>query len=374
MRRLNYVILLCLVALLTLVGGTNSRAQTAGKKPLASLRSEIGKEPYSMLRAQPLRGRLTALLGPAEYRNLLANMNPARPVGEEDGVLHFEGNAPHRGGEEEAVVLVDVENDTIEVFMRHRETEVRAWAEGNRMVKIPQESMEMMKNWPPRALSQALTGLMQTSRPASASSRMPASAPVSSNPASIAPATSPQQPGYVADACAGAPRCYSSGPFVATIAQVSGSRLADNTKDHMLRLDIRFRNISDRPIILAYAATTSTAIDNLGNNYYWGRAGTHDTSSQGIGLVESHRADPRFVLAPGETRNAIFNLRRFRSGQSQIGTSYTYNVTIQQLEILPGQQVRAVREYSVSFPDVTASNVPPVGDTVRRIGDLFRKH
>jgi len=162
----------------------------------------------------------------------------------------------------------------------------------------------------------------------------------------------------------------------ATINSITASAVG-NFHDHVLRVEIKFRNVTNQPIILAYAAATSTAIDNLGNSYYWGHAGGHDGSAQGIGTSEGQKVNPQFVLQPGESRNAIFQVIRYRPGNAQLGTSFTYSVTIQQLEILPSQQIRTVRDYSMNFPDLTPTgggfNGQNVNDSIRKIGAIFGK-
>ncbi|MEG9437767.1 hypothetical protein JAO29_16580 [Edaphobacter sp. HDX4] len=552
----NSVRLLCLALLVWFTPGGISSAQTQARqplsaKPLAYLQKQLGQEPYDLLKSQPLQRRLIALLGP-EYKSLVANLNPATELEEENGVLHTEGNAPHRGGEEEAILLIDIENDTIEVFLRHKETTVLAWAEHGRTVALPHEAMDRMKRWPQAAVVKALGDLQRSSARASASASGSKSAIPESTLAASAPGTAslcaPATPCYetgsfsatvndfrtssagrfkvltvnlritskvhralmlgivqgsglgiddrgnryvienvnsvhgmgvitssssvdtkftlepgesgdariemvlgmdhniiygtsftismtlreieslgatqlrlgreheirftqlvngleprpisapaitgnlpltaasapesraaipaatpMTDACAGTQRCYSSGPVVATIAQITASSVG-NFKDHVLRLEVKFRNLSDRPIILAYASGTSTALDNLGNAYTWGHAGTHDVSAQGIGLTTSSSADPRFILQPGETRNATFQVIRYRPGNAPLGTSYTYNVTIQQLEILPSEQIRTVREYSMNFANLNAGGMPHVqeiNDSVKKLTDIF---
>ncbi len=148
-----------------------------------------------------------------------------------------------------------------------------------------------------------------------------------------------------------------------------------NFKDHLLRLDIKFRNVTNNPITLAYAATTSIGIDNLGNSYFWGHAGSHDTSVQGIGISESQKVDPKFVLQPGESRSAIFNIVRYRPGNAQIGTTFTYSTTIRQVEVLPTQQIRELRDFSLNYPNLTASVFSPsnLNDGIRKIGNIFKK-
>jgi len=225
----------------------------------------------------------------------------------------------------------------------------------------------------------------------------PATAPA---PAAAAAAAAPHAPATAAtpsvapaapvDPCAGAPRCSGAGPFVAQIAQLTADK--PGGRHHSLRLNVKFRNLTGQPIILAYQSGSSSAVDNLGNRYVYGRPSTHDTSVQGIGYVTGRSADAQFVLNPGETRAAAFNVIRFNSGASQIGTAFNYDVVIQQLEILPSQQVRTVRDYSLNFaslsanmpelpmPGMTAAagTVPTSGEQVatevtKQILDLFKK-
>jgi len=158
--------LLSLCVLLSASAASNfAKAQTQSQgKPLAYLRSHIGQDPYALWKTQPLQRRLSALLGPAEYKSFIGNLDPATDLAEQQGILHVAGNAPHRGGEEEAILLVDVENDTIEVFIRHKTTIVRAWAENNRLVLLPRDVITRLKSWPSASLTQALAGLQQAAR------------------------------------------------------------------------------------------------------------------------------------------------------------------------------------------------------------------
>jgi hypothetical protein len=155
------------------------------------------------------------------------------------------------------------------------------------------------------------------------------------------------------DLCAGKTRCYGAGPFVAEVAQFTTST-EGNKKYHVLRTNLKVRNVSSQPIILAYKATTDGATDNLGNRYYWGTAGTYDMSVTGIGKVEGRNADPQFMLAPGESRTATFSLVRRDANGRELGTSWTQDLTLVQLEILPSKQVRVGREYAVSFKDLSS--------------------
>jgi hypothetical protein len=183
------------------------------------------------------------------------------------------------------------------------------------------------------------------------------------------------------DACAGRPRCYSAGPFVAEVAQLTASQ--QPRQNRVLHFNVNFRNVSDRPIILAYVPGSNKAIDNEGNQFYWGRAGTHDTSVTGMGAVSSGSINTSFIIRPGESRGATFSVFH-PADRSIIGTSFSWNVTLNQVEVLPnGQQVRTVREYNLNFPDLTARNgfgvnnpagAQSLNDAAKKLGGLFHKH
>ncbi|QJR35938.1 hypothetical protein [Gemmatimonas groenlandica] len=191
-----------------------------------------------------------------------------------------------------------------------------------------------------------------------------ATAATSSTPSSTAMAGAAQV--AMADeinVCAGVERCYASGPVRVDIVQMSAGDIG-NGRYHGVRLNVRVRNMSNEPIIIGYKGTSSGAIDNLGNRYYFGRPGTHDVSASGIGVVTGQAADPQFALRPGESRNATFNVTRFDAGRAERGTSFTWNATLVQLEITPSRQIRTGREFAVQVADVT----PSAGDAVKAAG------
>jgi hypothetical protein len=193
-----------------------------------------------------------------------------------------------------------------------------------------------------------------------------------------------------ADPCAGSNRCFNAGGFLAEVMQVQTARVGG--RHESLAINVRFRNISDKAVILAYQSGSSSGVDNFGNTYYWGRAGTHDASVKGIGYVAGNNADPQFVLQPGQTRSATFGLIRYEA-KPPIGESYNYDVVIDELELLPGQQIRSARQNSISFANLTAGSFrgtaatsaadqaqspPPEGvaeatDTANKVIDLFNK-
>jgi len=159
-------------------------------------------------------------------------------------------------------------------------------------------------------------------------------------------------PAASTDPCGGSPRCYNAGAFIAEVMQVNPTAMTAGVRHHVVSFNIRFRNVSDKPVILAYRAGSSAAIDNFGNRFTWGRPSTHDTSVKGIGMVEGRTADTQFVLSPGQSRNATFGLIRYEA-RPPIGEGWNYDLVIEEIEIQPGQVVKSVRQNSLSFANLT---------------------
>jgi hypothetical protein len=191
--------------------------------------------------------------------------------------------------------------------------------------------------------------------------------------------------GAATDPCNGAPRCYNAGSFIAEVMQVSATAMTAGARNQSVSINIRFRNVSDKPVILAYRSGSSSALDNFGNGFTWGRPGTHDTSVKGIGMAANRSVDTQFSLAPGQSRNATFGLVRYNA-KPPIGDAWNYDVVIEEIEVLPGQVVRSARQNSVSFTNLRAGTFPsatatatgdagaPAGDPVdvaNKVLDLF---
>lgn len=207
--------------------------------------------------------------------------------------------------------------------------------------------------------------------------------------ASVALAFVPALAGPVApeveDPCQGKARCAASGPFLAEIVELTPAPLPSGGKAHTVRLNLRFRNISSEPIVLAYVATTSTLFDVNGNQYVYVRSGRWDASATGIGLVQGHRIDPQFVLKPGEARNAAFQVTRPAPPADTIGTPSTYDITIAQLEARQNVAPSSKAQFALHFAGLDAPvakvagtsslerQVKDVQDAAKAVGDLFKK-
>jgi hypothetical protein len=206
----------------------------------------------------------------------------------------------------------------------------------------------------------------------------------------VADAAAPAVPAVAKDPCEGSPRCYSAGTFIAEVMQVSASAMTAGARHQSVALNIRFRNVSEQPIILAYRSGSSAGLDNFGHGFTWGRPGTHDTSVKGIGLLTGRAVDTQFALTPGQSRSATFNIIRFNAAPP-IGNAWNYDVVIDEVEVLPGQVVRSARQNSLSFASLTAgtfrgstaaagtvdaaadAQAPQAIDVANKVIDLFNR-
>jgi hypothetical protein len=205
-------------------------------------------------------------------------------------------------------------------------------------------------------------GLSQVS-----SSPVPAAQADAAAPAVIAPAV---------DYCQGVERCYSAGPFTAQLTQVTSSMAPGGYQ--ALGLKVRFRNVSTQPLVLAYKNGTSVAIDNHGQRF----AQRGVNFARGIGVSGGGQVNADFVIQPGQTRDAAFEVQRYL-GRTLIGTGFTWDVAVEQLEMLPANQVRSLREYSMNFPDLSAATpaagaaAPASGqqlnEATQKLKDIFKR-
>ena len=136
-----------------------------------------------------------------------------------------------------------------------------------------------------------------------------------------------------------------------------------NPSVQVLQVNVRFRNLMSQPIILAYVAGSGVVTDNNGKRYedHYSMPVVLNAGAKGIGTVKGDRADPQFVLGPNASGNASFVLARDRvlnNPRDPIGTVFNFDLSIAQLEVLPGQQVRTLRDYSVDFTDLGNSAAP----------------
>lgn len=177
-----------------------------------------------------------------------------------------------------------------------------------------------------------------------------AAAPASGVAEAATVASVASTPADAPDACGGKPHCYSAGPFAAEVTQVTTSKVSYYIYVH---INVKVRNVTTQPLILGYQNGSGTAIDDAGNRYA-------AKTVKGIGLVSTNAADPQFILNPGQSRDFSLDYVN-RPGRAVVGTSWTADLVLEQLEVLPSRQVRSVRDFAVSYQDLTPGRA--VGST-----------
>lgn len=192
-------------------------------------------------------------------------------------------------------------------------------------------------------------------------------APAASSASTAAPiAGNAAAPAAPVDPCGGRPGCVAAGPFIAEVAQVASEQPQKN--NHRVRVAVRFRNVSNQPVILAYQQRSGKMLDNYGQPYTvdW----RYNEHVSGIGQTSRQKADPHFALSPGESRTASFTYSRY-VGKSAVGTVFSPEIVVEQLEILPSQQIRSVREYALAFSNL--SNGTAAGEAINDLNEAGRK-
>ena len=81
-------------------------------------------------------------------------------------------------------------------------------------------------------------------------------------------------------------------------------------------------------------------------------------------------------MAPGQSREATFRTIRYNSLGKPLGMAWVYDVVVTQLEILPSQQVRALRDHSLHFDRLSARPLATpvnVDEAVQGLKGLLKK-
>jgi hypothetical protein len=211
-------------------------------------------------------------------------------------------------------------------------------------------------------------------------------APTSSNEtASPAPTGAPTTvlPQPIADPCDGRARCAATPVFLAEVTNVAA---ATDNGYHVLRYRMRVRNLTTQSLVLAYTANSSSSLDEIGQRYTPGFSYRSEPETRGIGVATGSRVDPQFSLAPGQTREISFTLGR-SIGNTALGRRYSWDLALQEIQVLNGGQLRSLREHAIGFRDLDIgvasvlagddAAAQQVQDGVKKIGEalggLFRK-
>jgi hypothetical protein len=210
---------------------------------------------------------------------------------------------------------------------------------------------------------------------------------VAAAPAAATPPAAPIPPAVTAapsgDLCAGRSACQASGAFTTDVVRVSSPAKTTYANELLVTVGFRVTNHGAAPLVLGFVADSGQMLDEYGERYkvtyvYSGRVA-------GIGLVRrGSGVDPQFALQPGESR--AFTLGYSRIGAPNGARSYSVDLVLAQLELLPGNQVRIARENSISFPQLAGGGPAGGGGSagapaapadaaqaIQELRNLFRK-
>jgi hypothetical protein len=143
------------------------------------------------------------------------------------------------------------------------------------------------------------------------------------------------------------PNCFDAGSFQANVSQMT---LSQEGGWHVIRMNIQFHNSTDQPLVIAYHDGSMVMVDNNGNTYI--PAGGNPGQLQGMGIDRGNQTDSQFQLGPGQTGYALFSVARGRAANSPVGTNYSYNLTIDELQLQNGALAIPVRMYNLNFPSL----------------------
>ncbi len=143
--------------------------------------------------------------------------------------------------------------------------------------------------------------------------------------------------------CPGEPLCRQVASFSATVTEF---RVSPNTLGNRpIQVAVRFTNRTDRPLILGYVDRSAAAFDDRGNRYEL----QNSAKLTGIGRIERQRFDPKFTLGPGESADARMELVFHVNRNVIVGTGFDLELSVREIEPLPGNQYRLGREHALSW-------------------------
>ena len=122
-------------------------APAQAESNLAYLRAQVGKYPrdIQLFETEPLHGRLVALVGD-RYPAMVENFGTQGPLSADGPVLYAIGARPHAAGDEQAILLVDLDRDLVNVKLMDT-AEMQEFRERSEAVELPGEVQTTIANW-----------------------------------------------------------------------------------------------------------------------------------------------------------------------------------------------------------------------------------
>jgi hypothetical protein len=142
-------------------------------------------------------------------------------------------------------------------------------------------------------------------------------------------ATANQPPQAERPDCKNPGKCVDRGPYIATVTDIFES---DTPYSHQVRLTLKFDNLSESPIILAYRAHSAFLLDNFKNRFFCCKNDSApDASAIGIGTDTEAKVDPSFLLRAHENATVLFDLWRRRPPNVQ-AAHYDFDLMIDEID------------------------------------------
>jgi hypothetical protein len=130
-------------------GSAAPAVETAAVTELSYLKDHVGQYPgdAGLWATEPLATRLQTLLGD-QYDVFVEHMADVGPIAEEEGMVYVMGNKQGRAGTDSAVLVADVANDNIKVWVL-KDGNVQEFVEKDMFVKLPSEAVVHIAEWNP---------------------------------------------------------------------------------------------------------------------------------------------------------------------------------------------------------------------------------
>ena len=184
---------------------------------------------------------------------------------------------------------------------------------------------------------------------ASTSGAAPAAAPAPSSTAAA-----PLNPADEPKLCQGRQFCFENADFAVTVTNVRTSLAPPY---HILATTLKFENKRSRPLILGYMGGSGVAIDEKGNRY--GVSGPN--AFRGIGQIAGNSIDAKFVIQPGSSAEARFELG---GSPNPIGVIFEFDLSVSEIKG-EGTQHTLGAEFPLTFRGLTNELRPPEPDKAR---------
>jgi hypothetical protein len=150
--------------------------------------------------------------------------------------------------------------------------------------------------------------------------------------------------------CRNSLNCIDVGPYTATVTDIIAS---ETPNSRLVRLILRFENLTDHTLILGYRAHSGFLLDNFKSRYFCCRGAETalDPSAVGIGTDLGDKIDPQFMLKPKESDSASFDLWRQRP-PNQPASYYDFDLMIDQID--PADIKTVLKHPYLSFRNLKA--------------------